>query len=71
MTATAVTTSTTVAVTAAGIRAEHEAAQPKKPGRRNDRQRFLMSALMLGAIASERMVERVLQDVEAEGAPCQ
>ena len=34
------------------------------PEHRNDRRRFLIWALMLGAVPSDRVVERVLADVD-------
>ena len=38
------------------------------PEHNNDRRRFLVWALMLGAIEPERVVERVLEEVEQEVA---
>ena len=34
------------------------------------RQRFLIAMFMIGAVPPERVVERVVADVEAEGTPC-
>jgi uncharacterized protein YdaU (DUF1376 family) len=42
-------------------------AQVAAPEHHNDRRRFLVWALMLGAVPPQRVVERVLDEIEAEG----
>ncbi len=40
----------------------------QEPEHRNDRRRFLIWALMIGAVPPQRVTERVLAEVEAEAA---
>jgi hypothetical protein len=42
----------------------HDSTEP--PEHRNDRRRFLIWACMLGAVPPQRVVERVVRDVEGE-----
>jgi len=43
-------------------------AEPEQPEHNGDRRRFLVWALMLGAIPPERVVERIVAEVEGEAA---
>jgi len=42
---------------------------PEAPEHRNDRRRFLVWAVLLGAAPPERLTERVLQDIAECGPP--
>ena len=46
-----------------GGRIENKDTPSEQPEHNGDRRRFLVWALMLGAVPPERVVERVLQDV--------
>ena len=60
---------------AAGIEGDHlgrrisdKHTPSEQPEHGNDRRRFLVWALMLGAVPPERVVERIVAEVESEAA---
>ena len=51
-----------------GGRIENKDTPSEQPEHNGDRRRFLVWALMLGAVPPERVVERIVAEVESEAA---
>jgi hypothetical protein len=43
---------------------------PEPPEHQNDRRRFLVWALMVGAVKPERLTERIVAEVDELDSPC-